>query len=182
MWESPAAFLLILLLIGSIGGHGAAGPRRQRPAPIGSWAWSTPLLQVGGLVFVFLVASDGGGHASATTAAGCRCSSSSSWSGWSAASGASSGSPAYFWATNILGYHGNEVYAPLHHEDLKNFLRLHIDADGGLTIYPVGIDRVGRHWKLRPEGPARLPVVRAATATRPSTHLIEPPIRIKGRG
>jgi hypothetical protein len=86
----------------------------------------------------------------------------------------------YFWATNCLGYHGNEVYAPLHHEDLKNFLRLHVDGDGGLTIYPIGIDRVGRHWELRPEGADHEPWF-APAGDPPQVHLIEPPIRIKGR-
>ena len=91
------------------------------------------------------------------------------------------GIAAYFWATNILGYHGNEVYAPLHHEDLKNFLRLHFDADGDLTIYPIGIDKVGRHWKLEPEGAPDTPWF-VPDGHPPEPHLIEPPIRIGGPG
>ena len=43
-----------------------------------------------------------------------------------------------------MAFHGNEGYAPLHHQDLKHFLRLHIGADGVLTVYPIGVDRVGR--------------------------------------
>ncbi len=177
VWESPAAFLLILLLIGSIGGmvllaHDASGWPRLALGVVHSF------LQIGGLVFVFVVASQ------ASAAIG--------YEGLAAlvtflfvvwvvgGIGGVLGIAGYFWATNCLGYHGNEVYAPLHHEDLKNFLRLHFDADGGLTIYPVGIDRVGRHWKLCPDAPADDPWFESADG-QPQTHLIEPPVRIGGR-
>jgi hypothetical protein len=177
LWETPAAFALVFLLIGSIGAmvllaHDAAGLPRLALGLVHS------ALQVGGLAFVYLVAS----HGAATLGA----------DGGPASLlvflvlvyliggiGGVLGIAAYFWATNILGYHGNEVYAPLHHEDLKNFLRLHFDAEGGLTIYPIGIDRVGHHWKLEPEGPADSPwFVPDGHPLEP--HLIEPPIRIKG--
>jgi hypothetical protein len=32
-------------------------------------------------------------------------------------------------------------------EDWKNFLRMKIDSQGVLTIYPIGIDRVPRAWR-----------------------------------
>ncbi len=178
LWETPAAFLLVFLLITSIGAmvllaHDAAGWPRLALGLVHS------TLQVGGLAFVYLVAS----HGAATLGA----------SGGVVSLlvflvlvyliggiGGVLGIAAYFWATNILGYHGNEVYAPLHHEDLKNFLRLHFEADGGLTIYPIGIDRVGRHWKLNPEGPADSPWFVPDGHNPPRPHLIEPPIRIKG--
>jgi len=86
----------------------------------------------------------------------------------------------YFWATNCLGYHGNEVYAPLHHEDLKNFLRLHFDAGGGLTIYPIGIDHVGRHWKFSPDADAHAPWI-VPEGDPPQPHLIESPLKMGGR-
>lgn len=60
-------------------------------------------------------------------------------------------------ATGLLGLHGTEAYAPLHHQDQKHFLRLHIQADGALTVYPIGVDRVGRKWTLRPDAPAHAP-------------------------
>ncbi len=72
--------------------------------------------------------------------------------------GGTVGMSGYLWVTNHLGFHGNEGYAPLHHADLKHFLRLHVDASGDLTVYPVGIDRVGRHWELRPDDPPAAPV------------------------
>jgi hypothetical protein len=82
----------------------------------------------------------------------------------------------YLWATNCLGFHGNEGFAPLHHMDLKHFLRLHVDAEGGLTVYPIGVDRVGRHWELRPDDPAGAPWFAPASPVEP--HLIEKPVRI----
>jgi hypothetical protein len=176
VWESPAAFLLILLLIGSIGGmvllaHDASGLPRLVLGVVHSF------LQVGGLVFVFVVAS----QAAAATGTGLGALVVFLLVVWVVGGvGGVLGIAAYFWATNCLGYHGNEVYAPLHHEDLKNFLRLHFDADGGLTIYPIGIDRVGRHWKLRPDAPEHQPWFESEDGP-PRAHLIEPPIRIPGR-
>ncbi|MCA1657049.1 MAG: metallophosphoesterase, partial [Actinobacteria bacterium] len=43
----------------------------------------------------------------------------------------------------------NELFAAQRIEGWKNFLRLHVDESGGLTVYPVGVERVGRGWKLR---------------------------------
>jgi hypothetical protein len=96
------------------------------------------------------------------------------------------GMAGYLWATGYLGLHGTEAYAPLHHEDLKHFLRLHIQADDSLTIYPIGVDRVGRKWTLRPDAPAHAPWF-ASDGREPEPHLIEQPIRIgepeaSGRG
>jgi hypothetical protein len=87
------------------------------------------------------------------------------------------GMAGYLWATGHLGLHGTEGYAPLHHADLKHFLRLHIEADGALTIYPIGVDRVGRKWTLRPDAPAHDPWF-APDGPEPEPHLIEQPIRI----
>ena len=85
----------------------------------------------------------------------------------------------YLWATNCLGFHGNEAYAPLHHQDLKHFLRLHVDSDGALTVYPIGIDRVGRKWELRSDAPPDAPWFEPV-GDEPEVHLVEPPIRIDG--
>ncbi len=83
----------------------------------------------------------------------------------------------YLWATNCLGYHSNEAYAPLHHMDQKNFLRLHIDGTGALTVYPIGVERVCRRWRFRPEGAPHEPWLVAGDGP-PPPHLIEPPITL----
>jgi hypothetical protein len=72
---------------------------------------------------------------------------------------------------NVFGRHSNEAFSALAIQDWKNFLRLKITPEG-LTIFPVGIDRVPRHW--REEGDETHPDDPAATAPK----LIEPPIRL----
>ncbi len=178
LWQSPTAFLLILLIFLTLGAmvrfaHEATGVTRlvlgavhsalQLTSVVGVMVVSSGLassLHLGDVpsvvVFLALVAVLGG------------------LSGMLGMSG-------YLWATNCLGFHGNEAYAPLHHADLKHFLRLHIGDDGVLTVYPVGIDRVGRHWQLRPEGPAGSPWFDPG-GDEPAVHLIEGPVRITGRG
>ena len=42
--------------------------------------------------------------------------------------------------------HDNEAFSALKIEDYKNFLRLHIDKEGKLTIYPLKIEKVEREW------------------------------------
>jgi len=47
---------------------------------------------------------------------------------------------------NVFGRHMNEAFSALHIPDWKSFLRLRIDANGRLTIFPVGVRRVPRKW------------------------------------
>jgi hypothetical protein len=78
---------------------------------------------------------------------------------------------------NFFGRQGNEAFSSLGVEDWKNFLRLQIDYNGNLTIYPIGIKRVPRNWKPRGQstGPEMLPDDSKATEPK----LIEPPIFMK---
>lgn len=45
---------------------------------------------------------------------------------------------------NIFRRHSTEAFSSLRIKDWKNFLRLHIAADGKLTIYAIGLRKVGR--------------------------------------
>ena len=63
----------------------------------------------------------------------------------------------------ILHYQAEEYYSQkrLPDQDWKNFLRLRITKDG-LTLFPVGIDRVPRKWKeegnrVEPDDPQATP-------------------------
>lgn len=80
---------------------------------------------------------------------------------------------------NVFGRHGNEAFSSLGVEDWKNFVRLHINEQGDLTIYPVGIRRVPRKWKQRngTNGPELEPDPQDRRAT--DAELIEPPIVMK---
>ncbi|MGH9183191.1 MAG: metallophosphoesterase [Acidimicrobiales bacterium] len=93
--------------------------------------------------------------------------------------GGSLGMAGYLWATNCLGFHGNEAYALLRVMDYKHFLRLHIDRDGGLTLFPIGMERVCRSWRLSPDGPPHAPWFDPAEA-EPAVHLVEGPVRVGG--
>lgn len=57
----------------------------------------------------------------------------------------------YFLLCSVVGgFHTNEVFSSQRIADYKNFLRLHIDSAGNLTIYPVGVREVCKKWKLNP--------------------------------
>jgi len=175
LWESPIAFLLVLLIVVTVGAmvrlaHDASGLTRLLLGTVHA------LTLFAALAAVMLVASRlssgiGGGFESLMVFLGLVA--------LIGGIGGVLGIAAYLWAANCLGFHGNEAYAPLHHMDYKNFLRLHVGADGVLTIYPIGVDRVGRDWELCPDAPAGAPWFRPAGAP-PVPHLIEAPIRLPG--
>lgn len=84
-----------------------------------------------------------------------------------------------FISLNIFRRHSNEAFSALASPDYKNFLRLRFEANGDLTIFPVGIRRVPRKWRRQTEGqpgPSYAPETDAAEE-RPV--LIEPPIYIR---
>lgn len=79
---------------------------------------------------------------------------------------------------NVFGRHSNEAFSSLAIQDWKNFLRMHIDKNGNLTIYPIGIKRVPRRWEPRGEGETGPELIsKDHRATEPE--LIEPPIVMK---
>jgi len=51
-----------------------------------------------------------------------------------------------FVSLHIFGRHDNEAFSAMKIEDYKNFLRMHIDKQGNLTIYPIKIEKVARRW------------------------------------
>ncbi len=177
LWESPTFFLLILLMIVSLVGtvrfaHDARGVGRFLLGTVHS------TLQVAGVAGVMIAASW------LSSSFGLR----GVWSlvaflslvGLVGGIGGMVGLSGYLWATNCFGLHQTEGYAAQHHQDLKHFLRLHVEADGALTVYPIGVDRVARKWTLRPDAPAHAPWF-APHGSEPEPHLIEKPITITGQ-
>jgi Calcineurin-like phosphoesterase len=83
-----------------------------------------------------------------------------------------------FISLNVFGRHSEHAFSALRIEDFKHFLRLHVQGDGRLTLYPIKIDRVPRRWAARPAG-------RSDTESRivPEEplrmELIEPPIVLR---
>ncbi|WP_428983200.1 metallophosphoesterase [Phytohabitans maris] len=60
----------------------------------------------------------------------------------------------YLLVAGAFGVNLNELFAGQGIEDAKSFLRMHIAADGTLTIYPVAVDHVCHHWEANPDGAA----------------------------
>ncbi|MDT4897796.1 MAG: hypothetical protein QOH25_2873 [Acidobacteriota bacterium] len=81
---------------------------------------------------------------------------------------------------NVFGRHFNESFSTIAVEDWKSFLKLKIDRNGDLTIYPIGIRRVPRKWKIN-DGASGADIIpdreRDREATAPA--LIEPPIILR---
>ncbi|MDI6100570.1 metallophosphoesterase [Actinoplanes sp. NEAU-A12] len=70
----------------------------------------------------------------------------------------------------------NELYAGQGIEHAKSFLRMHIDADGTLTIHPIGVDRICKDWEADPDGDAHASWLRPLTPL--TARRIEPPITV----
>lgn len=81
----------------------------------------------------------------------------------------------YLWfAGRYLPKQLNDVFSALAVEDYKNFLRLHVDAQGKLTLYPIGVRRVPRRWQLNPDPDAGAPFLVPREELK--AELIEPPL------
>jgi hypothetical protein len=52
----------------------------------------------------------------------------------------------------IFGRHSEQAFSGLRIEDYKQWLRLRIDAQGALTIFAIGIERVVRKWRFEKRG------------------------------
>ena len=79
---------------------------------------------------------------------------------------------------NVFGRHLNEAFSALHIPDWKSFLRLRIDVDGWLTIFPVGIRRVPRKWTTSSSNSGSRMVPDDPAASTPV--LIEAPFVVTG--
>ncbi len=53
-------------------------------------------------------------------------------------------------------------------------------ADGGLTLYPVGVSSVETHWSVRPDGAPEDPWFEGSAPLADRAELIEPPVRVDG--
>lgn len=78
---------------------------------------------------------------------------------------------------NIFGRHDNEAFSALRVQDYKNFIRLYIDEQGTLTIFPVKIHKAARKWRFRKTGETDNSFIIPEDGTKPE--LIEEPIVIR---
>lgn len=176
LWNSPTAVLLVLLMVVLLGGmvrfaHDAPGTMRfllgvahsifQLAALTGLLLLASRLSSLFGLrapgslpIFFAVLAVLGG-------------------------LGGALGFAAYLWVTNCLGFHANEAYAPLRVKDFKHFLRMRIDGDGHLTVFPIGVDKVCRRWDLCPDGDPDDPWF-SPHGCQVEARLVEAPFAVKG--
>lgn len=73
----------------------------------------------------------------------------------------------------LPGLNYNEAFSAQHLETYKNFVRMHIAADGTLTIYPYGVDHPAR-WNFVPNAPPGDPYYKSDKP--PKAHIIDGPI------
>lgn len=78
---------------------------------------------------------------------------------------------------NVFGRHSEEAFSGLKHQDHKHFLRLNIDQQGVLTIWPIKIERVPRTWRSRKDGDATHSAVVPTTPLK--AELVERPIVLR---
>ncbi len=77
--------------------------------------------------------------------------------------------------------HGNEAFSAMALTRYKNFLRVHIDDEGVLTIYPIGLDRANRRWRVDGDNHNAEASWLAPDGVTLRPRLIEPPIVIDPR-
>jgi calcineurin-like phosphoesterase family protein len=106
----------------------------------------------------------------------------SSWLGVSAAlAGLASATifGVYLWfAGKYLPEQLNDAFSALGIQDFKNFIRLHLDREGCLTVYPVGLRRVPRAWIINRDPDVEAPFLIPNEERALEPELIEPPIRL----
>jgi hypothetical protein len=84
----------------------------------------------------------------------------------------------YLLVASVFKVNVNELYAGQGIEDGKAFLRMHISADGTLTVYALGVDKICRKWAADPDGPDDAPWLKPE---QPLTAcLIEQPFTVAG--
>jgi hypothetical protein len=84
----------------------------------------------------------------------------------------------YLLVASVFKVNVNELYAGQGIEDGKAFLRMHISADGTLTVYALGVDKICRKWAADPDGPDDAPWLKPEQPL--TARLIEQPFTVAG--
>ena len=80
-------------------------------------------------------------------------------------------------ANLLLRFHSDTGFSSLSIADYKNFLRLHFNKKGDLTVYPVGVRKVCKKWRFVKEAEAGESWFEPVMDVQ--THFIEDPVVIK---
>ncbi len=84
----------------------------------------------------------------------------------------------YLYLAHLVGRHANDVFSCQGIADYKHVLRLHIDREGALTIYPLGIDEVPRDWTYQPGADGTPWFLPDGESIEERTRLVEPPVQV----
>jgi len=84
------------------------------------------------------------------------------------------------WRRSKAPANANQVFAGQSIADYKNMLRMHVRPDGSLTIYPLGVDRIGRDWSY--EGNSTSSSRFQPRSTRPAVRPIDAPLHYDATG
>jgi hypothetical protein len=77
----------------------------------------------------------------------------------------------------------NQVFSGQSIPDYKNLLRMRLRSDGSLTIYPLGVDRVGRDWQHVGSNEAKPRFEPGGTPPEaPKVHPIDVPLKFDATG
>lgn len=88
----------------------------------------------------------------------------------------------YLWyAGKYLPEQLNDAFSAIGIDGYKNFVRLHIDRQGTLTAYPMGLRTVPRQWTPNPDTHESAPFLVPSDPAALQVELIEPPIIIARR-
>jgi len=74
----------------------------------------------------------------------------------------------------------NMVFTGQSIADYKNLVRIRFAADGSVTLYPLGVDEIGRDWRY--EGPAGEGPRFEPRGTPPTVHPIDGPLKFDASG
>jgi len=74
----------------------------------------------------------------------------------------------------------NQVFTGQSITDYKNLLRMRLGADGGLTIHPLGVERICNQWELADAMPA--PRFEPRAGSEPAVHAIDGPLEFDALG
>jgi hypothetical protein len=80
----------------------------------------------------------------------------------------------------LFGWHTNQVFAAQSIVNYRNFLRIFVDADGTLTIYPIGLRRTPGKWRYARERSDHEPYYEPTDRVL-LPHLIEGPLTVTRR-
>jgi len=80
----------------------------------------------------------------------------------------------YLWFASKGGFNSNELFAAQRIEDHKGFLRLHIDPEGTLRIYPIALPKICREWEATPNGDPTAPWLRPVEPKEPEKKSLAP--------